>query len=337
LEGVKIVNTTDVYRELAGKVGMRDSKFVPDIWRTICSKQEAEIINAMPATRGELSDKFGKTDEEMSKILQQLFIKGVVFDYTKDGKTYYRMPRHILQFHDATVLWKDAPQSLFDLWAKYTDEEFSQIPEMLTKTNASPFFRVIPVNETIETKNQVLAYEDAVKIIENASSIALTKCTCRLVMKKCNKPVDVCLQLNRGADYAIKRGTGRRVDVAQAKEILRKAEESGLVHMTENKGGMGNVLCNCCDCCCMALSYLKNPATKGIVAPSRYQASVNGQLCTSCALCIDICPVKALSLGGNSVASVNQEICLGCGLCARECPTKAITLVRIRKENFIPI
>lgn len=331
------MNSVAVYCELANKLGMGNSKFVPDIWRMVCSLEEAEIVNAMPATTEELARKFGKADEEMSKILHHLFIKGVAFDYIKDGKTHYRMPRHILQFHDATILWKDAPQALFDLWVKYTDEEFSQLPEMLTKINAPPFFRVIPINEAIESKNQVLAYEDAVKMLANANNIAVTKCTCRLVMKKCNRPVDVCLQLNRGADYAIKRGTGRKIDVAEAREILEISEKAGLVHMTENKGRAGNVICNCCECCCIALPYLKNPATKGIVAPSRYQASVNEPLCTSCALCIDICPVKAIYLNGNASARINQEECLGCGLCARECPTNAITLVQVRKEDFIPV
>jgi Pyruvate/2-oxoacid:ferredoxin oxidoreductase delta subunit len=331
------MNSVDVYYELANKLGMGNSKLVPDIWRMVCSAEEAEIINAMPATTEELAQKFGKAGEEMSKILQHLFIKGVAFDYAKDGKTYYRMPRHILQFHDATILWKDAPQALLDLWVKYTNEEYPQIPEMLTKMNVPAFFRVIPINEVIQTKNQVLAYEDAVKMIENASNLAVTKCTCRLVMKKCNRDLEVCLQLNRGADYAIKRETGRKVDVAEAREILKKAEAVGLVHMTENKGGAGNVICNCCDCCCIALPYLKNPATKGIIAPSRYQASVNEPLCTSCGLCIDICPVKAISLNGDALARVDQEGCLGCGLCARECPTNAITLVQVRKEDFIPV
>ncbi|MBN1662157.1 MAG: hypothetical protein JW943_01015 [Deltaproteobacteria bacterium] len=33
--------------------------------------------------------------------------------------------------------------------------------------------------------------------------------------------------MNKGANYAIKRGTDRKIDLHEAKAILRKAEESG--------------------------------------------------------------------------------------------------------------
>jgi len=58
-------------------------------------------------------------------------------------------------------------------------------------------------------------------------------------MRKCDKPIDVCLQINKGAQYALKRGTGRRIDAEEAKTILRRAEAAGLVHLTENKAVSG--------------------------------------------------------------------------------------------------
>jgi Pyruvate/2-oxoacid:ferredoxin oxidoreductase delta subunit len=330
------MGSADLYQNLSKKIGTENSTLIPQIWRTICSEEEAEILSAMPGTAEELAEKFGKGIDEMNSIIHELFIKGVVFEAIKEGITRYRMPNHIIQFHDATILWKDAPKEMIDLWVKYMNEEFPQIPEMLTAINFPPFFRVVPINEGIEAQTQVLPYEDAAKIVEEARNIAVTDCTCRLIMKKCNKPLNVCLQLNKGADYAIKRGTGRKIDVEEAKQILKTCEEAGLVHTTENKAGVGTVLCNCCDCCCEAIPFLKNPATKGIVAPSRYRASVDAESCTSCGSCIDICPMVAISMNDDDIASVDSELCIGCGLCTNDCPVDAITLIEVREESFIP-
>jgi hypothetical protein len=112
------------------------------------------------------------------------------------------------------------------LWRQYMEEEYPQVPAALVTMKIPPFFRVVPINEKIETKSQVLAYEDAARIVENASVIAVTNCPCRMIMRKCDKPIDVCLQINKGAQYALKRGTGRRIDAEEAKTILRRAEAS---------------------------------------------------------------------------------------------------------------
>ena len=182
----------------------------------------------------------------------------------------------------------------------------------------------------------MLVYEDAASIVEKASVIAVTNCPCRMIMRKCDKPIDVCLQLNRGAEYAIERGTGRKIDVAEAKSILRRAEEAGLVHLTENKAGIGTVICNCCNCCCVGLPYAKNIATSGMLVPSRYRAVVDGDTCTGCGLCVDDCPMAAINIDEHNVAMIDAEACIGCGVCTNVCPTDAISLIAVRQEDFIP-
>jgi len=326
----------EAYRELSKKVGTEHSQIVPEIWKTVCTLEEAELLNALPATAEDLAQRFGKTLEEVGGMLQVLFRKGVVFEAVREGKTTYRLPRHIVQLHDATTLWVDAPSSLLDLWRRYTLEEYPQIPALLTALKVPPFFRVIPINEKIETQSQVLVYEDAAKIVEAASVLAVTNCPCRMIMNKCDKPREVCLQLNKGAEYAIKRGTGRKIDADEAKAILRECEEAGLVHLTENKAGVGTVICNCCSCCCIGLPYAKKAETRSMLVPSRYQAVVEADACTSCGICPDECPMDAISLNGRNIAEVNGEACIGCGVCTNVCPTDAIHLKVVRGEDYIP-
>lgn len=325
----------DIYRELAKKVGTENSPIVRRIWETVCTPEEARLLNSLPAATEELIRHMEMTMEAVEAMLAVLFHKGLVFKARKDGKTLYRMPRHIIQFHDATALWPEAPPQLLELWRQYTLEEFPQIPAALTAMKAPSFFRVVPINEKIEAQSQVLAYEDAARIVENASVLAVTKCPCRMIMRKCDKPIDVCLQINRGAEYAIERGTGRKIDVDEASAILRRSEDAGLVHLTENKAGIGTVICNCCNCCCIALPYKKDAATGGMLVPSRYGAVVNDDDCTGCCLCLDACPMGAIGIEDN-MASVNAETCIGCGVCSRICPTAAIGLVVVRQEDYIP-
>jgi Pyruvate/2-oxoacid:ferredoxin oxidoreductase delta subunit len=329
------MGSADVYRELSKKLMMENSRILPRLWSAVCTPEEAEIVNMMPGTAEDLAGRSGRSLEETQRLLDKLFHRGAAFDAMKDGKRVYRMPRHILQFHDATILWREAPGEFIDLWAEFMDAEYPELVKLAAQVKLPAFMRVIPVNETIEAKSQVLAYEDAVKMIEDATNIAVVDCTCRKSHRRCDAPVEVCLQINRGADYTERRGTGRKVDKEEAIAILGKAQDAGLVHATENKGGTLNVICSCCRCCCEMLRFASDPRTRSIVAPSRFQAFVTEAECTSCGKCVEVCPVGAVSMGANDIAGVG-DACLGCGLCAHHCPALAINLKEVRPESFIP-
>ncbi len=328
----------DVYKELSKKLMMENSEILPKIWGVICTEEEAEIENLLPGTVEDIAKRAGKGVDGTNAIIQSLFHKGAAFEYVRDEKTHYRMPRHVVQFHDSSILWKEAPPELIDLWVEFVNhKEYQQLLELAVEVKLPAFLRVVPINEAIEAKNQVLVYEDAAKLVEDAKSLAVVDCVCRKSMKKCNAPVEVCLQLNRGADYTIKRGTGRKIDAQEAFSILKKSEEAGLVHMTDNRAGKVNIICNCCRCCCEILRYATNIKTKDILAPSRYQASLDEDECTSCGVCVDVCPTEALSLTEDDVLEIDTANCIGCGLCASTCPVEAIILKEIRAEDFIPL
>jgi ferredoxin len=318
-----------IYRELSKKLMMENSSVLPKIWKILCSEEEAAMVNALPTTLEELAGKFGKGIDEIRDIFHELYHRGVVFDYEKDGITYYRMPRHVVQFHDANILWKEGPAELMALWEEFSETDYKDLLELVTTLKLPSFMRVIPIHETIATKNQVLAYEDAAELLKSASAIAVTTCVCRKLMKRCNGSLDACLQINKGAEYTLKRGTGRKIDLDEALAILKKSEEEGLVHLTENTG-RSNVLCNCCPCCCEMLRFATDTKTKGVLAPSRFQASVNTGNCTGCGACTDICPVEAIAINADDTAEVKADDCIGCGLCASACPVEAISLIEVR-------
>jgi len=245
------------------------------------------------------------------------------------------MCRDFVQFHDATILWPDAPREFLDLWQDFMEEEWPGVAIMFNQMVPRPFTRVIPVGVTIPARTHVLAFEDVTEIIEKSHNLAVTKCTCRLTAHHCDKRLEACLQINRAADYTLDRGTGRRLTKDEALELMRQCEEEGLVHVVMNKQSVDHFICNCCSCCCQTMPILIKHGIQ-VVEPSRFAAEVDPDLCSSCKTCMDRCFFGAITVEEESAAAVNRDKCLGCGLCQVTCPSGAISMVQVRAKEFVP-
>jgi len=323
------------YQQFAEKMMHKDSKWIPEILSSMINDEQAELLLSLPGTADEMAQKTGRDEQAVEADLQDMFHKGLTFKKTKEGVTTWRPPAHLAQFHDATIVWPEADEGFYELWRKYMEEEWPQLAQLVTKFLPRPFTRVIPVGKSVESgKAQVLAPENVKDIIDNSQKLAVTKCTCRTTMKKCDAPVEVCLQVNRGAEYTIERGSGREVDKAEALDIIKQSQEAGLVHVTMNKSGIGHFICNCCGCCCQSFTLLISEGLP-LCDPSRFRPHVDLELCSSCGDCEDRCWFGAIEVGDEG-AQVIEEQCLGCGQCAIGCPEEAIAMYEVREPDFIP-
>jgi Pyruvate/2-oxoacid:ferredoxin oxidoreductase delta subunit/predicted transcriptional regulator len=322
-------------RQLAEAIGAGESPLIQKIFEALVNDDEAKVLLAAapPATTREISQKTGLPEGTIKTMMESLFNRGLIFKTKKGEELKYYRVKNIPQMHDATVLTPGISREVLDLWKAYMEKEWPEYGRKIMDLLPGSLMRVIPVNEGIEPESRILAYDDVIKIIENAKTLSVTKCSCRVIDGACGKPLEVCMQVDRAAEYNLERGTGRALSKSEAIKMLKMCEEEGLVHVADNRQVVGHVICNCCKDCCLNWSVMTGP--KKWVAPSRFKAVVDHDLCTGCETCPERCFFDAIAVN-DDLAVVNAEKCMGCGVCTVSCPTEALRLKEVRAADFVP-
>jgi len=189
--------------------------------------------------------------------------------------------------------------------------------------------KIIPTRESLSAQQWVLPSEQVLDILRNAQSIAVQKCGCRVHYSRCNKPLEVCFLLNKTGEHAIGKGQARSVSLSEAVDIVRKADEYGLIHLTLYRPDHEiYALCNCCPCCCHDLQLMKIYNRQDLVVRSEYVAVTDKDLCINCGKCVERCIFDARTFDDSQML-YNSGLCLGCGLCVTVCPARA-TVMELR-------
>ena len=327
-----------MYQQLAADIGFPESEMMPKLFAFIANEDEAKFMLAAspPATIEEIADKTGFSLEKAESMVSPLFKKGLIYKSKKPDATRYYKVRYFMQFHDATVLTPGIDQAYLDLWKEFETTELKELRDAVKEHDMPRLMRVVPVNVAIESQNQVMAFEDVKTMIEEANAVAVTNCSCRVIHGITDTPLEVCMQLNKAADYALERGTGRSLTKKEAIDMLKLCEEEGLVHTVENKHGLGHVICNCDAVACGNWGH-DRAYVKKFTAPSRFKARVEVDLCTACGTCGERCFFEAVSFGEKEdIAIIDPDKCMGCGICVPSCPAEAIAYEEVRKKEFIP-
>ncbi len=326
-------------RELFHKnpAGAPPSKALDKILRTLFTPDEVEVAVALtyaPKSVLAISTKTGITQETVTELCESMANKGIIYSREKNGETGYSLVPVVPGVFEFPYMAGMTPElkKLGKLWTEYHMEvqghEFGSSPTTLT--------RVMPVEEPIIENSEVLPFEILSKMMAKNSTFAVAECACRLSAgdDACDKPTDVCLIFDKTAEFLIQRKLAKRVSADEAMIILKRSEEAGLVHMTNNSQDRLNLICNCCACCCTLLTGLTKIKSPHPFALSRWYAEVDNEACSGCGMCIgDRCPVEALHL--DETAEVNQKSCIGCGLCNSECPENAIQM-KMRDNVTLP-
>jgi ferredoxin len=341
-------------------VGLVDSDKLRTILALLFTEQEAFVASRFPlheATEEELTELVGMAATELRPVLEAMANKGLVMDLPYGGTTYYLLIPGLIGFMEFTFMRRKpiltAPVPLADLatlMSEYLREngragqggEFFGSPTQLTRALAYP--DRIPVTSTIT------AYEDARRIIEEASYRAVTLCYCRHkkehMSKTCRKgaPVeDTCMVFGQGARFLVRRGFAQERDKASMLATLEQARALGLTHVTDNVREKPSFICNCCRCCCELMTGVQDGFADGI-AKTPFIAEVDAARCNYCGDCLKTCNVKCIGIADAArarpkderYAEVDVAVCLGCGACIGFCERDALRLVPRTKPQTPP-
>jgi ferredoxin len=216
----------------------------------------------------------------------------------------------------------------------FLDKRIAKYDKWLNQGQISFSSKVIPVVESFDAKQWVHPTEQAMEILGNANSVAVQNCDCRSHYKRCGSPLEVCFVLNHIGDKFVSKGKARYVTLTEAAEILKKANESGLVHLSLYMPDHEIfALCSCCACCCHDLQIIKRFQRKDLMLRSDYVADTDLEACIHCGECIERCFFDARLLQDDDEMEYNPALCVGCGLCVRICPTEATSMLLRNPED----
>jgi MinD superfamily P-loop ATPase containing an inserted ferredoxin domain len=307
------------------------------ILKKLFSEEEAAMylhLTTKLEPEGIIADRAGLDGNKAASILLSMKNKGLVFPKTDTGIHYYALAPFMHGFYEHQV--KRIDRELAQLFEDYFNGGF------FPKTRA---LRTIPVKQDVETARPIAPYDDVKKIIEGKDRIGLFKCPCYAnkepLERGCNQPEEVCIGFDFYAEYPIEElGLGRWISREEALDVLDRAEKAGLVHQTGGNNKNTECICNCCVDCCGILRAIKLLPEPSKYAGSNYCAQLESNVCSQCGVCIDRCPMDAIS-DNEHATSINSARCIGCGLCTTTCPTGAITLelkpqekIKAPPENF---
>jgi len=205
----------------------------------------------------------------------------------------------------------------------------------------------IPINENLGSfNNEIMPVAVVEHFVNKASHIFIYDiCPCR-VNQDCqnfSKTDFGCMVLGRGVlrmkpndGLLIQGHLGTR---EEALDRARRAVKAGLIPgfgrlrgdainriggPIPDTGDLFN-LCYCCPCCCVVGGIKHSPSYLRTVF-QRFEGltiTVDGDACTNCGECAQVCIFGALEMVDNQVER-DWEKCFGCGRCVTACPTEAL-------------
>ena len=319
----------------------------------LMNDREAGLLSLLPIkpfTARKAARVWKMSEAEAQKLCETLATRALLVDIERRGRMIYVLPPPMAGFFEFSLMRvrDDLDQKLLsELFHQYLHVEEDFVKALFT-TGDTQLGRAF-VQEPVLTSEQaahVLDYEKASEVIETASHIGVGMCYCRHkkqhLGQACDAPMDICMTFNGSAESLTRHGHARAVDKAECRDLLDEAYERGLVQFGENVQKRVSFICNCCGCCCEALTAQRKFAHMHPIHTSNWIPALDAEACNGCGKCVRACPVEAMSLVSandpgqprRAAARLDTDVCLGCGVCVRSCSEDALRL-EARPERVI--
>lgn len=252
----------------------------------------------------EVAKILGKSEEYCHEKLMELAVYGAIFVNNIDGEDVFWAESWIPGAMEMIV--NNADNIKKYPIVSYAMEGYGRVRGPMS-SGAFPvgvgLMRVIPIESAIDGDSRKAEFDEISYYLDSNDIFSVSDCSCRtdreVMGEGCGHlKEDMCIQMGHAAEYYIRTGRARQITREEAYDILRRAEENGLMHQIPNTDGPGHThaICNCCGCGCLSLrtaSMFKNVD----MVRSNYTAVVDTDKCVACEQCVENCPVNALKLG----------------------------------------
>ena len=307
----KIVKLCKVVGGLTGLVNKIDEN-APEYYclAGVLTDDEADVAIAaglrQTRTAEYLASKVGRSVEETQKIAEHLAWIGV-FRITRDpgdGKDRFFMqifaPGIMEMMVNNRTLLNSHPE-IGRAFEEYTRIRMATMSPMLP--NGYGLMRVVPVENAIKDIPGVCDYDRLSYYLNKYDVFSVSECSCRASRTTLGDGCghlseDMCIQMGKGAEHYIRTGRARQITREEVYEILKRAEDNGLMHDMPNieEAGESTAICNCCACACFGLRVGLMYGARDVIR-SNFTAEVDEAKCVACGQCVESCPANALKLG----------------------------------------
>ena len=276
----------------------------------ILTDEEADVAIAAglrkERTAAYLAKKVGKTVQEVQPLLDNLVYYGIFrrsHDETLGEDTYFMQifaPGILEMMVNQKDLLETHPE-VGRAFEEYTRNLAANMGAMIP--DGYGLMRVIPVESALEGIPGVNEFERISHYLDKYDRFSVSPCSCRASRTSIGDGCghldeDMCIQMGKGAEHYIRSGRAKEITREQALEIIKRAEENGLMHDMVNieEPGESAAICNCCACACFGLRVGLMYGARDAIR-SNYVAEVDEAKCVACGQCVETCPGNALKLG----------------------------------------
>lgn len=253
------------------------------------------------------------TDEAGETFVREEYHRGFI-SKTEENHNLYRLNN----FYGMLDVFVVSRKEEYD--HKFTEEERSRLDAWYFNEY---YEWLLSVHSETPTKDVVLPLDEMLDFIDSQGDrpVYLNVCDCKSLTGKCGLPTKTCITYKNGINTFADRGLSERIDAEKAKEIVRDADRSGLMHTCNPNG-----ICNCCDDCCYLFRGQKLLDSYGVWPATAYVVEMDRDACVNCGLCVKRCRMQVFEKTDGQI-KFNTAHCAGCGLCVNTCPRKALRLV----------